>query len=157
MRLSNTANPSDPLLVAYLGLAFTGVSNVAAVAAAVSESQLLPPSGAVMAASPIGVWVSLATAGDILVTSFATPLATSDGLGQSVYLGSPAGVSTIRHGTNATPQGTLIKRMSLPAAVGTQVLWPYELAVPHGQGLVIAAVTVNVAMIVSWNFVEVWG
>ncbi|HZQ92914.1 MAG TPA: hypothetical protein VFA60_14060 [Terriglobales bacterium] len=133
---------------------FGGFANVAAVAAQNSEAQLQNPTGSGKQAFLRELWVSLATAGDVVLTSFATQLGTDDGAGVALHFGGGAAKSHVRHTTNAGIQGTQFGRFSLPAGQAVNVLKDWDVALDPNSGLLVAAVTVNVAMIASFVWSE---
>jgi hypothetical protein len=137
---------------------FSQFANVAAVAAQNSIAQLLAPNLQTPLSQTLGIWVSLATAGDVIVASYDTALATLDGAGNpTVPPLANHSQTVVRHGTNAALLGTQLKRVSLPAGQSLNIIIPFEFAINLAHGLIVEAVTVNVAMICSFLWQDNFG
>jgi hypothetical protein len=157
MRIVNSQPADQVASIAPIGVVYDGFGAQAAVAAANGMVQLWLPLGSGVSLFVIDCMASLGTAGDIVVCSYNTALATLAMAGVSTALGSPAGSGQVRTGSNAGILGTQMQRLSLPANQSMQVVRPWELVLPQNQGVLIAAVTVNVALTVTYRWTEFGG
>jgi len=157
MRLANVDLSNNILTQLAYGASYSAASVVAAVAAANSQAQLyntaIPPT----ITAVLSLWVSIGTAGDVTLGFYNTALTTDDGAGNANLAGLDTSYTHARHATNAGLQGTMLKRVSLPAGQSVNIVQPFEFGLINNRGLIVQAVTVNIPIVVSWSFAEIQG
>jgi len=133
------------------GIAFVCGAEQAAVAAQVGQIQLLNPSGSSADLILQALTPSIASTGNLTLRRYDTPLATPSSP-LNMFLGGAAPVGQFYRQTNAVSLGIQLAliRFSTPT-----IILPFVFVIPPGAGLLVEAVTVNVAIQATFSWLEV--
>lgn len=157
MRIDNSQSFDPVGAAAIQQFLYDGFATSAAVAAQSSLVQLMNPTTSIVGLQILAAMVSIATAGDIILSFSPTPLTTQVMLGQSTVFGVGTSQAQVRTSSAAAIPGTQIARLSLPANQSLNVILPWEYVCHKTNSLVVAAVTVNVALTVTFRWLEYIG